>query len=137
MTLDWEPVIAGLPVLLLGSLILWINQFQDAPADAAVGKNHWVVRLGRRRAAIVYGPLLTAVYLSLVAGILFDVVTPFALLGLLTLPIAVKAYRVARIHYDHPRELTPANAATIQMHLLTGLLIALGYVFQGVVEWLL
>ena len=137
VTLDWEPVIAGLPVLLLGSLILWINQFQDAPADAAVGKNHWVVRLGRRRAAIVYGPLLAAVYLSLVAGILFDVVTPFALLVLLTLPIAVKAYRVARIHYDHPRELTPANAATIQMHLLTGLLIALGYVFQGVVEWLL
>ncbi len=136
-TMSWEPVIAGLPVLVLGSLILWINQFQDAPADAAVGKNHWVVRLGRRRAVMVYGLLLAAVYLSLMVGVLFGRVTPFALLGLLTLPIAIKAYRVARVHYDHPRELILANAATIQMHLLTGILIALGYVVQGVVNWLL
>jgi 1,4-dihydroxy-2-naphthoate octaprenyltransferase len=133
-TTSWEPVIAGLPVLVLGSLILWINQFQDAPADAAVGKNHWVVRMGRRRAVTAYGLLLAAVYLSLVAGVLFGGVTPFALLGLLTLPIAVKAYRVARVHYDHPRELISANAATIQMHLLTGMLIALGYVVQGAIQ---
>ena len=135
-TVSWEPVIASLPVGLLIALVLWINEFQDRPADAAVGKNHWVVRLGRKRAATVYGLLLAAVYLSLVAGVLFGRVTPFALLGLLTLPIAARAVRVARVHYDHPKELTPANAATIQTHLVTGLLIALGYVIQGVVEWL-
>jgi len=135
-TLSWEPVIASLPVGLLITLVLWINQFQDAPADAAVGKNHLVVRLGRRRAATVYGLLLLAVYLSLLAGVLFGGVTPFALLGLLTLPMAVKAYRVARVHYDHPRELTPANAATIQIHLRTGILITLGYITQGIMGWL-
>jgi 1,4-dihydroxy-2-naphthoate polyprenyltransferase len=133
-TLSWEPVIAGLPVLVFGSLILWINQFQDAPADAAVGKNHWVVRLGRRRAVTIYGLLLAAVYLSLAAGIPLGRVTPFALLGLLTLPIAIKAYRVARVHYDHPRDLIPANVATIQIHLLTGMLVALGYVVQGATQ---
>jgi 1,4-dihydroxy-2-naphthoate octaprenyltransferase len=135
--LSWEPVIASLPVMLLIALVLWINEFQDAPADAAVGKNHLVVRLGWRRAAAVYGLLLAAVYLSLLAGVLVGGVTPFALLGLLTVPIAIKAYRVARVHYDHPRELTPANAATIQMHLFTGVLMALGYVIQGIVGWLL
>ena len=136
-TASWEPVIASLPVGLLIALVVWINQFQDTPADAAVGKNHWVVRLGRRRAAAVYGLSLVATYLLLVAGVVFGVVTPFALLGLLTLPIALKAYHVAQAHYDHPQELVPANAGTIQIHLLTGLLIALGYVVQGVVGWLL
>lgn len=136
-TLAWEPIIASLPVMLLTALVLWINQFQDAPADAAVGKNHLVVRLGRRRAAAVYGALLGLTYLSLVLGVAFGAVTPFALLGLLTAPIAIKAYRVARVHYDHPKELTPANAATIQAHLLTGLLITLGYIIQGVVARLL
>jgi 1,4-dihydroxy-2-naphthoate octaprenyltransferase len=129
--LAWEPVIASLPVMLLIALVVWINQFQDMRADAAVGKNHLVVRLGRRRAATIYGLLLAAVYLSLLAGVLFGGVTPCALLGLLTLPTAIKAYRVARVHYDHPHELTPANAATVQAHLWTGLLIALGYVIQG------
>jgi len=121
-TVAWEPVIASLPVALLITLVVWINQFQDMRADAAVGKNHWVVRLGRRRAASVYGLSLTMVYLLLVGGVLFAGITPFALLGLLTLPIAVRSYRVARVHYDHPRELVPANAGTIQIHLLTGLL---------------
>jgi len=134
---SWEPVIASLPVALLITLVLWINEFQDMPADAIVGKNHMVVRLGRKRATTVYGLLLATVYLSLLAGVLFGGVTPFALLGLLTLPLAVMAYRVTRVHYDHPQELIPANAATVLIHLMTGLLIALGYVIQGVVGWLL
>ena len=134
---SWEPVIASLPVALLIALVVWINQFQDMRADAAVGKNHWVVRLGRKRSATAYGLLLALVYLSLLAGVLFGGVTPFALLGLLTSPLALKAYRVARLHYDHPRELTPANAVTIQIHLWTGVLVTLGYVVQGVAGWLL
>ncbi len=136
-TVDWEPVFAGLPIGILVALILWINEFQDAPADASVGKNHLVVRLGRRRAATVYGMLLAAVYISLIAGVLFGGVAPLTLLALLTIPQAIGAYRVARIHYDHPKELVPANAATIQLHLRIGLLIALGYVLQRGVEWLL
>jgi len=132
-TLAWEPVIASLPVMLLITLVLWINEFQDAPADAAVGKTHLVVRLGRRRATTVYGTLLAGVYLSLVAGVLFAGVSPFALVGLLTAPLAWKAYQVARVHYDHPQELVPANALTIRTHLLTGLLLALGYLIQGVI----
>ncbi|MFN3763221.1 MAG: 1,4-dihydroxy-2-naphthoate octaprenyltransferase [Anaerolineae bacterium] len=128
----WEPVIAAIPVGLLITLVLWINEFQDMRADAAVGKNHLVVRLGRRRAAVAYGVMLALTYISILAGILLDGVTPFALVGLLTVPLAVQAYRIARVHYDHPRELTPANALTIRIHLLTGLLLGLGYLLQGV-----
>jgi len=135
--LSWEPIFASLPVGLLIALVVWINQFQDMRADAAVGKKHWVVRLGRRRAATAYGVLLAGVYVSLAAGVLFAGVTPFALLGLLTLPIAVRAYGVARVSYDQPQELVPANAATIKIHLWTGLLITLGYVAHGFWEWLL
>ena len=132
----WGPVIASLPVAILIALVVWINQFQDMRADAAVGKNHWVVRLGRERAATAYGLLLATVYLSLLGGVISGIVTPFALLGLLTLPMAAKAYQVAVAHYDHPQELVPANAATIRIHLLTGVLMTLGYIAQGIVELL-
>jgi 1,4-dihydroxy-2-naphthoate octaprenyltransferase len=132
--LAWEPAIAALPVMILIALVLWINQFQDMRADAAVGKNHLVVRMGRRRAAAVYGGLLAAVYASLVGGVLLDGVTPLALIGLASAPLALKAFRVAQVHYDHPQELVPANAATVRIHLLTGLLLTLGYVAQGVVN---
>ncbi|MDW8068957.1 MAG: 1,4-dihydroxy-2-naphthoate octaprenyltransferase [Anaerolineae bacterium] len=129
--LAWEPVMAAIPVGLLVTLILWINEFQDMRADAAVGKNHLVVRLGRRRAAVAYGIMLALTYLSILVGVLLNMITPFALIGLLTVPLAVRAYRIARVHYDHPRELTPANALTIRIHLLTGLLLGAGYGLQG------
>ncbi len=42
---NWiEALIASVPIAILVMLIVWINQFQDAPSDAAVGKNTWVVR---------------------------------------------------------------------------------------------
>ena len=130
---SWEPVIASLPVGILIALVVWINQFQDMKADASVGKNHWVVRLGRQRSTTVFGVSLAATYILMLAGVLFAGVTPLVLMGFLTLPIALKAYRVASVHYDHPKELVPANAATIQVHMLTGLLMTVGYIIQGII----
>jgi 1,4-dihydroxy-2-naphthoate octaprenyltransferase len=134
--LAWEPVLAALPVAFLIAAVLYINEFQDMTADRAVGKNHLVVRLGRQKAATGYGIIMAAVYLSIVLGVLLGV-TPFALLGLLTAPLAWRAWQVARVKYDSPRELTPANADTIQAHLWTGLLLTLGYVIQALVQSLM
>ena len=135
-SMDWEPAIASTPIGLLITLILWINQFQDAPADASVGKDHLVVRMGRKWAATVYGVLLALVYVSIVVGILIGEVTPWALVGFVTLVWAWQAYQVTRVHYDHPQDLVPANALTVRIHMITGLLLAAGYVVQGVVSLL-
>ncbi len=65
-------------------------------------------------------------------GIAFFVVC--SLIGLvLTL---IRGTALPRIHDDHPQELLPANVSTIQIHLLTGLLITAGYILQGGVAWL-
>ena len=128
---SWEPVLASLPVALLIAAVLYINEFQDAAADGAVGRRHLVVRLGKRLAAQGYAALMLAVYLSLLLGVLLDGVTPWALLGLLTVPLAFKAVQVALAHYDDSQQLVPANAGTIQVHLLTGLLMIVGYLLQG------
>ena len=130
--LAWEPVWASLPVAFLITAVLFINEFPDATADAQVGKRHWVVRLGRKKASPWYGALLFLAYLSLVAGVAFGGMTPWSLLGLVTIPIAWKAWNIARVHYDDIPNLAPANAATVQIHMLTGALITLGYIIDGI-----
>jgi 1,4-dihydroxy-2-naphthoate octaprenyltransferase len=125
-----EAAIASLPVAVLIAAILYINEFQDMKADQAVGKNQIVVRLGRRRAAIGYGLLMIVTYGSLILGVALAGVSPFALLGLLTAPLAWKAYRIARANYDNLPALMPANAATVKTHMFTGLLMSLGYLVQ-------
>jgi 1,4-dihydroxy-2-naphthoate octaprenyltransferase len=128
--LAWEPVVAAIPVGLLIAGVVYINEFQDAPADGAVGKDHLVVRLGRRKAALGYLALLVATYTVIVLAALLRITSPFTLIALATLPVAIRAIGVARAHYDEYLQLVPANAATIFIHLLTGLLLSAGYLLD-------
>ncbi|MGC9398939.1 MAG: prenyltransferase [Anaerolineae bacterium] len=130
----WDPVWASLPVAFLILNVLWINQFPDASADDAVGKRHWVVRLGRRRALLLYGGFFLAAYLTLGANVLTGIGPIWTLLGLLPFPLAWRAWRIASRHYEASPDLRPANALTIQVHLLSGFFIVVGYLIQGLVR---
>jgi len=131
--LSWEPVIASLPVALLIAAVLYINEFQDAAADGSVGRRHLVVRLGKQRAAWGYAAIMAATYLCILSAVLARSVTPWELLGLLTIPLAWKAVQTALVHYDDSQRLVPANAGTIQVHMLTGLLLIIGYIIERLV----
>jgi 1,4-dihydroxy-2-naphthoate octaprenyltransferase len=123
--------VAGAVVGLLMTNVLWINQFQDADADAAVGKRNWVVRLGRRRAASLHAAAFVLTYLTVVAGVAARLLPAWALLGLLSAPLAAQASRVSAQRYDHMSTLRPANAMTVATHLLTSVLIAAGLCIAG------
>jgi len=123
---------AALPVTCLITAVLWINQFQDYAADRAVAKRHWVVRLGLRRASLVYALLLGGAYLSLALAVVAGILPAWTLLALLTLPLAVKAVAVAFANYDKPSSLTPANALTVLLQTSVSLLLALGLVLARV-----
>ena len=120
---------AALPVAFLIAAVLWINQFPDYQADRAVDKRHWVVRLGRRRACYVYAAELLVALLAVPVFVTLGWLPPLTLLALLPLPLAISAIRTAFRHYDQPDKLLPANVGTIVIHLATGLLVALGFVF--------
>lgn len=123
--LSWMDFFAGLPIGLLTTAILWINEFPDAPSDAATGKNHLVVVLGRANARWGYLALLAAAFGLVIFGVVAGVFPPGALLILGGLPLAVLATWVMIRHYDD-RALVRANVATIQLHVLAGLLLAAG-----------
>jgi 1,4-dihydroxy-2-naphthoate octaprenyltransferase len=124
--------IAGACVGLLMTNVLWINQFQDAEADAAVGKRHWVVRLGRRASSRVHAAIFAATYVTLALGVLVEALPGWGLLGLLSLPLAAKASLTSLRHYDELDKLTPANVGTIMTHLVTSVLLAVGIVIATV-----
>lgn len=120
---SWIPIIASIPVAILIAALLYINEFQDAKADEAVGKNHLVILLGKKRAANGYVFLMLATYLAVVIGVVTDSLPPITLSALLTIPIAFKAIKIAQENYDDSVKLAPANASTILNHLLTGILL--------------
>jgi len=132
-SVGWEPLAASIPVALLITAILYINEFQDEAADRSAGKNHLVVRLGKRKAVYGYIGIMAGAYVSIAVAVVAGLMVPLALLGLLALPAAAKAVVVARKNYDDSAALTPANALTIVSHLVTGIGLTAAYVITGIV----
>jgi 1,4-dihydroxy-2-naphthoate octaprenyltransferase len=128
-TFSWEAVLASIPVALLITAILWINEFPDYYADKAVGKTHWVVRLGRKKSAVVFTMMMVLVYVFiLLLGILYP--GRWVLLGFLTLPLSIKVVVNSLKYYDEIPKLVPSNAGTIMAHALTGILLCVGYLLN-------
>jgi len=126
--LDLGALWASIPVGLLIAAVLYINEFPDYQADKSVGKKTLVVALGREQAVWGYIALLVAAYLMIVLGVALRILPLTALLALLPLPLAYRSIQGARrFHSDTPK-LIPTNAMTIQIHLLTGLLLCVGYI---------
>ncbi len=122
-----EAVWASIPVGILVTGLLWINEIPDYDADRQTGRKHAVILLGRRRAAIGYVVLLALAYLSLVVPVALGKLPVPTLLGLLTLPVAVKAGRGALAHYDDTAKLIPALGQNVIVDLATPVLITIGF----------
>ena len=132
-TFDLPAIILSLSLGLLVAGILWINEVPDIPADSAVGKRTLVVRLGVPGATAVFGGLVIAAYAILVLGVIVGGLTPWALVALLGLPLAVKPIQGLRKAGADPHALIPSNAGMILATMATGILLILGLALQTLV----
>lgn len=111
---------------LLIALILFVNGYPDYEADLKTNKRTAVVTLGRARARWAYLLILAATYLQIIVGVVISVIPALSLLGLLTMPLGAVAVKKLFGVYADPRGVVPVCGMTIGIHLLTGLLVALG-----------
>ena len=93
--LTWEAFVLAVPVGLLASAILVVNNVRDLETDRRAGKRTLAVRLGRPRArglyaAMVYGAFLCAPLPWLLGS---DELSAWLALPLLALPLAVPVVR--------------------------------------------
>jgi 1,4-dihydroxy-2-naphthoate octaprenyltransferase len=131
LTLELEPVVASIPIAILISAVLYINEFPDYTADKAVGKRTMVVLLGKERAALGYAGMMTSVYLSIAIAFILSIITWYPLIALSTLPLSILGVRRALKAYDRIFEMIPANVSTVVGHLLTGIVMTVGYILEG------
>jgi 1,4-dihydroxy-2-naphthoate polyprenyltransferase len=122
-TLAW---IAAIPVGTLTTAILVVNNVRDMETDAAAGKRTLAVRLGRRGTVAEYALLLGVAYATPIGLVLAGRLSAWALLPLITAPLAVVLYR--RVRDQRGRALNPALGGTARLLFLFGALFALGIV---------
>jgi 1,4-dihydroxy-2-naphthoate octaprenyltransferase len=122
-------LMAGMASMIPGFLVsnlLLLNQFPDVEADRAGARRHLLITQGRQTSAKVYAGLIIATYLWIIASVAFKIFPLTALLGLLTLPVAVKTVRGVLKNYDNIDNLVPFMGQNVMIVLLTPLLVGVG-----------
>ena len=129
---SWEAFVGSLPSGILTYNLLLINEFPDVGPDRKGGRKNIVIVLGKRRAGLLYLITSGLVYLCIILGVSFQFMPLGTLLGLLTIPIALKAVRGASSKYNaSDGDFLPIMGLNVTVVLVTQALIALGYVFSG------
>ena len=126
-TLSWEALVLAVPVGLLASAILVVNNIRDLETDRRAGKRTLAVRLGRERAR--------GLYVAMVAGAFITSPLPWWLgspessvwimLCWLSTPLAVPVVHTVRTRTDGP-SLNQALAGTGRLQLAFCVLLSAG-----------
>jgi 1,4-dihydroxy-2-naphthoate polyprenyltransferase len=123
--LHWEAFALAVPVGLLASAILVVNNVRDIDTDRRAGKRTLAVRLGRDRARTLYALAVYLAYPLAPVTWWFGPLRAWTLLPLLTFPIAVGLVRTVRNRTDGPA-LNGALARTGQLQLAFCVLLSVG-----------
>ncbi len=123
--LPWEAFVLAVPVGLLASAILVVNNVRDLDTDRRAGKRTLAVRLGRERTRTLYAAMLVASYVTVILPWPLGALSAWLLLPWLTVPLAARLQRTVRTHADGP-SLNAALAGTGQLEFLFCVLLAAG-----------
>ena len=115
-------VTAAIPVGLLATALLVVNNLRDIPTDIVAGKVTLAVRLGDRDTRSLYAALLIGAFVMVAVVALLRV---GALAALLAIPLAVVPVRAVLGGASGPR-LIPVLGATGKVQLAVGVLLAGG-----------
>ncbi|HUI04409.1 MAG TPA: LLM class flavin-dependent oxidoreductase [Acidimicrobiales bacterium] len=132
-TVTASALVASLPIGLLVTAILHGNEWRDIAEDARVGVSTLSIKIGGRRAYLLYLGLVLGAYLALVCSVLAGAVPTDAVAGALSLPLLVRVALAAALGArGERRPLATIDLATAQLHALFGSLLVAGLVAAAV-----
>ena len=123
--LSWEAFALAVPVGLLASAILVVNNVRDIDSDRRAGKRTLAVKLGRGRTRAMFAAIVYLAYLLAPVTWLFGPTTAWVMLPWLTLPLAASVIRIVRNRTDGP-SLNGALAQSGMLQLSFCLLLSAG-----------
>ncbi len=129
-SLPWQAFVCSVPVGLLASAILVVNNVRDLETDRRAGKRTLAVRLGRERTRALYAAMLGVAFITAPLPWPLGSMNAWLLLPWLAAPLALKLIAVVRSRIDGPA-LNGALARTGALQLLFCILYSAGILAAG------
>lgn len=89
-------VLLGVAIGLPAGAVLLLNNVRDRKGDKDAGRRTVAIRIGLNASRSLYGVLMLSPFVLLGIGVASQILTPGALCGLATIPLALKAVRAFR-----------------------------------------
>ncbi|TLX73413.1 MAG: prenyltransferase, partial [Thaumarchaeota archaeon] len=124
-----EPILGGIVVGVLSSLVLFVNSFPDFDADKAGGRKTLVIMLGKKKAASIVWVFPIVAYCVVVLGIVTHVLPTLSLITLLTIPLLMKSGLSLKQNFDDHDKIIPTMGSVVSYSRITGLLLILSFLF--------
>jgi 1,4-dihydroxy-2-naphthoate octaprenyltransferase len=128
--LPWPAFVCAVPVGLLASAILVVNNLRDIDSDRRAGKRTLAVRLGASRTRTLYTLMLAGAFASAPLPWALGSMTAWLLLSWAAVPLALRVARTVRTRTDGP-SLNGALARTGALQLIFCLLYSAGILASG------
>jgi 1,4-dihydroxy-2-naphthoate octaprenyltransferase len=126
--LSGKALLVSIPFGVLVALVLLANNIRDIAHDSRQHIRTISILLGNRRSIMLYAALILTAYFYMIVIVAFGLVSPWALLVLLSLPKAIKLVR----EFIH-KVPEAADANTAQLNTIFGVLLIIGLILDRVV----
>ncbi|HEY4568419.1 MAG TPA: 1,4-dihydroxy-2-naphthoate polyprenyltransferase, partial [Kribbella sp.] len=126
-TINWLTVAGAVSIGSIACALLVANNLRDIPTDSVTGKRTLAVVLGAANSRRMYAALIGLAFLLAAVSV---IATPWTLLALIALPLAIKSTRVILSDAVGPA-LIPVLKGTGQTELLYAIGLAVGLALGG------
>ncbi|MEW6531232.1 MAG: prenyltransferase [Thermodesulfobacteriota bacterium] len=123
-------VAAGIPAGILTFNLLLLNEFPDVEPDRKGGRKNLLLVFGVETGGKLYTLLLVIMYVWIPVAVALRLMPLPCLLGLLTLPVALKPMKWAWSHVHENQGMLPVLGANVITNLATGTLLGIGFILS-------
>ena len=130
---DWNVAIVSLPIGFLVTAILNANNIRDIKHDTEAKVKTLATILGIGAAKKEYYILVFGAYLSVVLMVLFGLLEYWALIVIISLPVAIKnAKDISLAQVNNPETIAIMDIKTAQLHMQFGLLLTISLLLSAI-----
>lgn len=122
-------LLLSIPSMLLVAAIMLSNNIRDLVGDKESGRKTMAILIGRKRAIDVLIGLFSVSYIWIIALVILGVITPWALLVLLSIKKPLSAITVFKIK-EHSFEVMPAMKDTALTNTIFGFLLGVALLIE-------
>ena len=125
-----EPILGGMILGVLSSMVLFVNSFPDFEADRAGGRKSLVIMLGKKRATSALWIFPIVVYGIIISGVITKTLPILSLITLLSIPLLIKSGLGLKRSFDDVEKLVPVMGSCVSYGRITGTLLVLSFLLK-------